>query len=173
MPQSALLSLFLLFPALDHLGLLQFVVFSLWLILKCGNTSPSLAKVFRLRILLLALSFVLSVIDRPQLALFMLSPRPLLCAFLEFLVFLCPSLFLLLFLLGTALARQILSLLMFLSPMFPPLDPSPLLRLYPLPMPLLRDSPLFLDALFSSPLSVIGIRSHLVMNSLCAVCIWL
>jgi hypothetical protein len=29
----------------------------------------------------------------------------------------------------------------------PPLDPSPLLRLFPLPLPLLRDSPLFLDAL--------------------------
>ena len=48
MPQLTLLSLHWLFPALDQLGLLQFVVFSVWLILKCGNTSPSLlARAFR------------------------------------------------------------------------------------------------------------------------------
>jgi hypothetical protein len=50
-------------------------------------------------------------------------------------------------LLGTALAWQIPSLLLFLSPMLPPLAPSPLLRPYPLPLPLLRNSSLFLDAL--------------------------
>ena len=126
MPLSALLSLLLSPPALNHSGLLQFVVFSFWPILKCGNTSPSLlARVFRLWIRLPALSFVLSVIDRPQLVSVMLSPRPLLCVSQEFLVYLCPSSFLLLFLLGIALARQILSLLVFLSPMLPPLDPSP------------------------------------------------
>ncbi len=58
------LTLLLSFPALDHFGLLQFVVFSHWLILKCGNTSPSsLARVFRLWILLPALSFVQSAIE--------------------------------------------------------------------------------------------------------------
>jgi hypothetical protein len=51
-------------------------------------------------------------------------------------------------LLGIALARQILSLPLFLSPMLPPLAPSPLLRPYPLPLPILRNSSLFLDALF-------------------------
>jgi hypothetical protein len=49
----------------------------------------------------------------------------------------------LMFLLGIALARQILSPLLLLSPMLPPLAPSPLLRLYPLPLPLLRYSSLF------------------------------
>ncbi len=44
------------------------------------------------------------------------------------------------------MARQILSPLLFLSPMLPPLAPFPLLRLYPLPLPLLRNSSLFLDA---------------------------
>jgi hypothetical protein len=51
-------------------------------------------------------------------------------------------------LLGIALARLILSLLLFPSPMLPPLDPSPLLRPNPFPLPLLRNSSLFLDALF-------------------------
>ncbi len=50
-------------------------------------------------------------------------------------------------LLGIALARQILSRLLFLSPMLHPLAPSPLLRPYPFPLPLLRNSSLFLDAL--------------------------
>jgi hypothetical protein len=63
-----LLSLLLSFPALDHLGLLQFAVFSLWLILKCGNTSLSLlGRVFHLWIPLPVLSFVLSAIARPLL----------------------------------------------------------------------------------------------------------
>ncbi len=48
---------------------------------------------------------------------------------------------------GIALARQILSLLLFLSPTRHPLAPSPLLRPYPYPLPLLRNSFLFLDAL--------------------------
>jgi hypothetical protein len=50
-------------------------------------------------------------------------------------------------LLGIALARQILSILLFTSPMLPPLAPAPLLRPYPLPLPLLLYSSLFLDAL--------------------------
>ncbi len=65
----------------------------------------------------------------------------------QFLIYLCPSSFPLMLLLGIALDRQILSLLLFLSPMLPPLAPSPLLRPYPLPLPLLRNSSLFLDAL--------------------------
>ncbi len=36
---------------------------------------------------------------------------------------------------------------LFLSPMLPPLDPSPLLRPYPIPLPLLRNSSVLLDAL--------------------------
>jgi hypothetical protein len=55
MPQSALLSFS---PVANHLGQLQFSVSSLWLTLKRVNTSPSLlARVFRLWILLLTLSF--------------------------------------------------------------------------------------------------------------------
>jgi hypothetical protein len=65
----------------------------------------------------------------------------------EFLVYLCPSSFPLMPLLRIALARQILSLLLFISHVLLPLAPSPLLRPYPLPLPLLRNTFLFLDAL--------------------------
>ena len=51
-------------------------------------------------------------------------------------------------LLGIALARLILSLLLFPTPTLPPLVPSPLLHPYPFPLPLLRNSLLLLDALF-------------------------
>ncbi len=51
-------------------------------------------------------------------------------------------------LLGIALTRLILSLLLFPSSTLHPLDPSPLLRPYPFPLPLLGNSSLFLDALF-------------------------
>jgi hypothetical protein len=75
------------------------------------------------------------------------TQRPLLCVSSEFLVYLCPSLFLS-YLESPWPGKRIISLLLFLSPMLPPLDPSPLLRIYhPLPKPLLRDSPLFLNAL--------------------------
>jgi hypothetical protein len=68
MPQLVLLSLLLLLPALDHLGLLQFVLFSLWLILNCGNTRLFLlVRVFHLWTPLPVLSFVLSAIARPLL----------------------------------------------------------------------------------------------------------
>ena len=50
-------------------------------------------------------------------------------------------------LLGIALARLILSLLLFPTLTLPPLAPSPLLPLYPFPLPLLRNSSLLLDAL--------------------------
>ncbi len=72
----------------------------------------------------------------------------------EFLVFHCRSLFLLLSLLGTALARQILSLLPLLSPKLPPLAPSHTFHSPPLlsPLPLLHNAPLFLDVRLSFPL---------------------
>ena len=50
-------------------------------------------------------------------------------------------------LLGIALARLILSLLLFPTPTLPPLAPSPLLCPYPIPLPLLRNSSVLLDAL--------------------------
>ena len=70
--------------------------------------------------LLLDLSSAPSLIGRSQPVLIRLSPRPLLCVFLVFLVFQCSSLSLVLSLLETALARQILFLLLFF-PLIPPL----------------------------------------------------
>ncbi len=61
-----------------------------------------------------------------------------------------------------ALARQILSLLLFLSPLLPPLAPSPLSRPYPLPLPLLRNSSVFLDAL-----SFLLLRALLAFTLIC------
>ncbi len=70
-------------------------------------------------------------------------------------------------LLGIALAWQILSLLLFLSPMLPPLAPSPLLRPYPFPLPLLRNSFLFLDAL-----SFLLLRALLAFALICNELLW-
>ena len=133
------------FPALDLSGLLLFAVFSLWLTSNCANTIPSLlVRVFlHCWILLLGPNFGLFPTGRFQLVLGMLLLRLPLCDFLEFPVFRCSNFLLVLVLLGTALARQILSPLLFLSP----LAPSPLLPLYPFPLPLLRNSSLLLDAL--------------------------
>ncbi len=70
-------------------------------------------------------------------------------------------------LLGIALARQIFSLLLFLSPMLHPLAPFPLLRPYPFPLPLLRNSSLFLDALsFQSLLLRALLAFALICNEL-------
>ena len=76
-------------------------------------------------------------------------------------------------LLGITLALQILSLLLFLSPMLPPLAPSPLLRPYPFPLPLLRNSSLFLDALSFLLLRALLAFALICNESLCCSSLFL
>ncbi len=80
----------LLYPALDLSGLLRFVVFSPLLILnRASRNLFSLDRTFRLWILQLVPSFAPYAIGRYQLASDMQLPRPLLCAYSEFLDFRC------------------------------------------------------------------------------------
>ena len=143
------------YPALVPSVLQQFVVCFPLLIFNYANaTLFSLAKVFHLYwILLLVPSSVPSAIDKFQLALVSLLPRPRLCVSWEFLVFRCLRLFLAQLWLGTALARQIPSLLPSLSPMLPPFPLAFLPPLFPFPRLLPRELPLSLDALPLSSLS--------------------
>ena len=143
-----LLSFPLLSPVLDLMGILQFGVFFPLLISNCASTIPSLlVKVFpQCWILLPGFSFVLFPTGKFQLVLGKLLPRLPLCASSEFPAFRCCRFLLVLVLLGTALARQILFLPLFLFPMrplfYPPLL-SPSLPPHRLLLPL-TESFLFL-----------------------------
>ncbi len=137
MPISALPSLLLSFPALDPLGLLQFDVFSLWLIMKrdllarqgLPPMGPSAHSQFRAICYRQSSAHIGHAVAKASvMCLLGVSGLPL------------PQ-HVPLSLLRTALAQLIH--LCFL-PWTPPPRPPP--RLYSLPLPLLHDSPLSLDA---------------------------
>ncbi len=110
--------------ASDHLGLLQVAVSSLWLILKCVNTGPSLLA----RVDPSTRSQFRAICYRQESARLGDAVASVM-HFSEFLVFLYHSLFLLLFLprsyVRTALTRQVRSLLPSLSLKLSPWDRPP------------------------------------------------
>jgi hypothetical protein len=114
-------------------------------LLTCSYASTTISLLVRVSrlcwVLLPVRSFVPSAIGKLQLASVLQSPRPLLCAFSEFLVFRCCHLFLVHAWLGIALARQIPSLLLCLSHVLPPLPPIILPPPLPLPLLLPREIP--------------------------------
>ena len=182
MPLFTLLLALLFFHWLSHalalLDLQQFVVSILWLIWNCANTRLfSVVRIWLPWVPPHDLSTGLSLIARFLLVLVSLLPRLPLCVFSAFHDFPPPPPPLVLSLLETALARQILSPLLFpsLTPLFlfPPLPPIPLVLLPPLP--LLPDVFPVLFSVFSvscqllspySLMSVIGLRSYLVIKDI-------
>ena len=161
-------------PALDLLDLQQFAVSILWLIWNCDSMRLySVVRIWRPWIPQHNLITGLSLIARYLLALVLLLPRLPLCVFSAFHNFSPPPPSLVLSLPETALARQILSPLLF--PLLTPLLLFPPLPLCFTPPPPLRPDVLsLLSSVFllscsllypSSILSVIGLRSYLVINS--------